>query len=93
MFIQQRVMATGPKDPNLMTDQQRQQRMMGSIMTVVFTIMFYNFPSGLNIYWLSSMILGILQQWITTKKMQKLPITGTIAQKNGVKPKSGAAKR
>ena len=49
MFIQQRVMATGPKDPNLMTDQQRQQRMMGSIMTVVFTIMFYNFPSGLNI--------------------------------------------
>lgn len=74
MFLQQRLMATGPKDPNLMTDQQRQQRTMGTMMTVVFTVMFYNFPSGLNIYWLSSMLLGILQQWLTTKKMAKEPI-------------------
>ena len=41
----------------MLTDQQRQQRVMGNIMAVVFTIMFYNFPSGLNIYWLSSMLL------------------------------------
>ena len=74
MFVQQRLMATGPKDPQLMTDQQRQQRMMGTMMTVVFSVMFYNFPSGLNIYWLSSMLLGILQQWITAKKMQKNPV-------------------
>lgn len=73
MFAQQRLMATGPKDPSQMTDQQRQQRLMGTIMTGVFTIMFYNFPSGLNIYWLSSMLLGILQQWMTTKKMQREP--------------------
>jgi len=33
--------------------------------------MFYNFPSGLNIYWLSSMLLGIGQQWITQKQMEK----------------------
>lgn len=85
MFIQQRLMATGPKDPNLMTDQQRQQRMMGTMMTVVFTVMFYNFPSGLNIYWLSSMLLGILQQWMTTKKMQKQPIAAPAAAKQSVK--------
>ena len=36
-------------------------------MTVVFTLIFYNFPSGLNIYWLSSMLLGILQQWWTAR--------------------------
>lgn len=71
MFLQQRYMSTAPQDPKLMTEQQRQQKAMGTIMTVVFTIMFYNFPSGLNIYWLSSMVLGILQQWWTTKKMQK----------------------
>lgn len=70
MFMQQRLSATGPKDPKLMTDQQRQQRMMGTMMTVVFSVMFYNFPSGLNIYWLSSMLLGILQQWVMTKRMQ-----------------------
>lgn len=71
MFIQQRYMSSGPKNPKEMTEQQRQQRAMGTIMTIVFTIMFYNFPSGLNIYWLSSMLLGMLQQWWTTKQMQK----------------------
>lgn len=73
MFLQQRMMSTAPSDPKLMTDQQRQQKAMGTMMSVLFTVMFYNFPSGLNIYWLSSMLLGILQQWWTTKKMQKMP--------------------
>jgi YidC/Oxa1 family membrane protein insertase len=70
MFFQQRMSATVPKDPSKMTDQQKQQRFMGNIMTVVFTVLFYNFPSGLNIYWLSSMLLGILQQWWMTKKIK-----------------------
>lgn len=65
MFLQQKMSSTAPKNVNQMTDQQRQQKLMGNIMVVVFTIMFYNFPSGLNIYWLSSMLLGILQQWLT----------------------------
>lgn len=69
MFLQQRLMSTAPKDPANMTEQQRQQRFMGNIMAVVFTVMFYNFPSGLNIYWLSSMLLGMLQQYWTTKRM------------------------
>ena len=71
MFIQQRLSSTTSKDPAKMTDQQRQQKAMGTIMTVVFTIMFYHFPSGLNLYWLSSMLLGILQQWITNKVLDK----------------------
>ncbi|MGH2613564.1 MAG: hypothetical protein ACRDFB_11030, partial [Rhabdochlamydiaceae bacterium] len=45
-----------------------QQRMMGNIMVIVFTVLFYNFPSGLNISWLSSMLLAILQQWWMTKR-------------------------
>ncbi len=74
MFLQQKLMATGPKDPNLMTEQQRQQQVMGTVMTVVFTVMFYHFPSGLNIYWLSSMLLGILQQWWTQKRYKGNPL-------------------
>lgn len=74
MFFQQRFMSTAPKDPNQMTDQQRQQKAMGSMMTVVFTVMFYNFPSGLNLYWLSSMLLGMVQQWYTAKKVQQEPL-------------------
>ncbi len=69
-FLQQRMMSTLPKDPTLWTDQQRQQRAMGSITTIIFTIMFYNFPSGLNLYWLSSMLVGILQQWYTQRSLQ-----------------------
>lgn len=74
MFLQQKMMAPTPANPNEMTDAQRQQRAMGTMMTVMFTLMFYHFPSGLNIYWLSSMVLGILQQWWTTKKMQLQPV-------------------
>jgi YidC/Oxa1 family membrane protein insertase len=63
MYIQQNMMGSMPKDPKLWTEQQRQQRAMGNIMTVVMTVLFYNFPSGLNIYWISSMLFGMLQQW------------------------------
>lgn len=73
MFLQQKMMSPAPTNPNDMTDIQRQQRAMGSMMTVMFTLMFYHFPSGLNIYWLSSMILGIIQQWWTSKKMNLQP--------------------
>ncbi|NGX60837.1 MAG: Membrane protein insertase YidC [Chlamydiae bacterium] len=71
MFLQQRISSPAPTDPSKMTDQQRQQKAMGSIMTIVFAVMFYNFPSGLNIYWLSSMLLGIFQTWITGRYLDK----------------------
>lgn len=78
MWLQQRFSSPLPKDPKLLTDQQRQQKMMGNIMTVVFTVMFYNFPSGLNLYWLSSMALGILQQWWMTRKMKVKPAVSRV---------------
>lgn len=81
MFFQQRLSSTAPKDPSQMTDQQRQQRAMGTIMTVVFTVMFYHFPSGLNLYWLSSMILGMGQQWLTNRLLDKKKDEKTIEVK------------
>ena len=62
-----RLSSTLPKDPSQWTDQQRQQRSMGSIMAVVFAVMFYNFPSGLNIYWLSSYAIGNVTAVVDTK--------------------------
>jgi len=79
MFLQQRLMSNLPKDQTLWTEQQRQQRFMGNIMAVVFTVMFYSFPSGLNIYWLSSMLLGMLQQYVTTKKMNKEALAPVVS--------------
>jgi YidC/Oxa1 family membrane protein insertase len=82
MYVQQNVMSSLPKDPSTWTDQQRQQRMMGNIMTVVMTFLFYNFPSGLNIYWISSMLLGIGQQWWVNRgsnKAKENPIVEVVA--------------
>lgn len=70
MFIQQRFLTPGPSDPSQMSEAQRQQRAMGSVMTIAFTFLFYNLPSGLNIYWLSSTLIGILQQWWTQKQLK-----------------------
>jgi YidC/Oxa1 family membrane protein insertase len=67
MYLQQTSMAQLPKDKSLWTDQQKQSHNMGLVMTIVMAVMFYQFPSGLNLYWISSMLLGMLQQWRTTK--------------------------
>jgi YidC/Oxa1 family membrane protein insertase len=69
MYFQQKFLSLGG-GKSAVTDQQKQQKMMGNVMTIVFTVMFYHFPSGLNIYWISSMLLGILQQWWVTKQIQ-----------------------
>lgn len=54
-----------------MTDTQRQQQTIGTIFTVAFPIMFYNFASGLNLYWFFSTLFAILQQIVTKKIKEK----------------------
>ncbi|MCB1084581.1 MAG: membrane protein insertase YidC, partial [Chlamydiia bacterium] len=73
MFFQQKMAAAQNKKKGPLTDQQQQQQKMGMIMTIVFTFLFYKFPSGLNIYWLSSMGLQILQQWYMSKRRTLKP--------------------
>ena len=72
MYFQQQMTASIPKDPKQWTDQQRQQRFMGNMMVLLFSVLFYHFPSGLNIYWLFSMLFGMLQQWWTTRKQKAI---------------------
>jgi YidC/Oxa1 family membrane protein insertase len=43
------------------------QRQMMMLMPIVFTFMFFNFPSGLVLYWLVSNLLGISQQYLMLK--------------------------
>ena len=68
MFIQQKMTMKTPKDKALLSDQQKQQKMMGMILPIFITFIFYKMPSGLNIYFFTSTLLGILQQWIIQKK-------------------------
>jgi YidC/Oxa1 family membrane protein insertase len=69
MYMQQRFTSKLPKDPSKLSDSQKQQKMMGNMMAVIFTVMFYNFPSGLNIYFMLSTLLGVAQQAWMMKKM------------------------
>jgi YidC/Oxa1 family membrane protein insertase len=70
MFLQGKMTQKVPKDPSKLTDAEKQQKLMGTMMAVLFTVMFYNFPSGLNIYFMFSTILGILQQQFLMKKFK-----------------------
>lgn len=54
MFVQQKMTPSAAMEPT-------QQKMM-LLMPVVFTFMFWSFPTGLVVYWLVNNILGIGQQ-------------------------------
>ena len=45
------------------------QAKMMWIMPLVFSVMFFYFPAGLVLYWLTNNILGIAQQWFINKRL------------------------
>jgi YidC/Oxa1 family membrane protein insertase len=47
-----------------------QQRMMKT-MPLIFAVLFLFFPAGLVLYYAVNGGLGLLQQWIITKRMQQ----------------------
>jgi YidC/Oxa1 family membrane protein insertase len=60
MVLQQRLTPTPNMDP-------AQARMMQIVMPVMMTVMFYQFASGLGLYWLMSTLLGIGQQMLMNR--------------------------
>jgi len=60
MFIQTKL-NPAPADP--------MQAKMMMIMPLVFSVMFFFFPSGLVLYWVVNNVLSIAQQWMITRKM------------------------
>jgi YidC/Oxa1 family membrane protein insertase len=52
-----------PQPPATTPEQEQQQKMM-KWMTMVFPLMFYSMPSGLNLYYVTSMGLGIIESKI-----------------------------
>jgi YidC/Oxa1 family membrane protein insertase len=69
MFIMQKMTPVATTDPS-------QQRMM-MFMPLVFGIMFYNFAAGLNLYFLTANIIGIIQQLLINKLMP-MPQTAPV---------------
>jgi YidC/Oxa1 family membrane protein insertase len=62
MFVQQRLSPTGGMDPT-------QQKMM-MFLPLIFTFMFWGFPTGLTIYWLMNNLLSIGQQLIQNRQAE-----------------------
>jgi YidC/Oxa1 family membrane protein insertase len=69
MFVQQKMQTTDPK-----------QAAMTYMMPVVFTVLFFRFPSGLVLYWLVNNILTIGHQYLMVRsdRLKEVPATGGV---------------
>jgi YidC/Oxa1 family membrane protein insertase len=47
-----------------------QARMMMTVMPVMMTVLFYQFPSGLVLYWMVSNVLAIAHQLLIGRKLK-----------------------
>jgi YidC/Oxa1 family membrane protein insertase len=76
---------------NKMTIKDPNQKAMIYFMPVFMLVLFNNFPAGLVFYWTFSNALGILQQYILNKSMEKqmaaLPVSPVKRQGPGAKGK------
>ncbi len=64
MFLQQKLSGQA------MTMEPMQQRIM-NIMPIGLTFFFAFFPAGLVLYWFVSNIIGIAQQWVITRRLER----------------------
>jgi len=62
MFVQQKITPM-QADP-------AQARMMMIVMPIMMTVIFYQFPSGLVLYWMMSSVLAVTHQLLIGRKMQ-----------------------
>ena len=78
MFIQQRMT---PKSPD--PQQQQTQKIMGYMMPAFLGFIFYNMPSGLNLYFIASMLIGVLEQRHIRHQLDKMGDLKPIKSKSG----------
>lgn len=69
MFIQQKMTVTDPK-----------QKALVYVMPVMMTLLFFSFPSGLNLYYFTFNLLSIIQQYYTNKKDKEKSEAVTVVQ-------------
>jgi len=62
MYYQQKLTPTPSADPT--------QKQMMTMMPLIMTVLFYNFPSGLSLYWVIQNILSIGQQLVMMRKRE-----------------------
>ena len=84
MFWQQRTGSpAGAGDPRM--------KMMGYLMPIIFTFMFYRFPSGLVLYWLVNTVLTIAQQYLVTRNDRTETVETVITSRKRKGRRAGGA--
>jgi YidC/Oxa1 family membrane protein insertase len=63
MFVQQKITPM-QADP-------AQAKMMMIVMPIMMTVLFYQFPSGLVLYWMVSNVLAITHQFYVGRRMRQ----------------------
>lgn len=66
-FIMQKMTTQGPTDPN--DTQGNMMRQMGLMMSLMFGFFTLQVPAGLSLYWVTSNLLQLAQQWFVTNRM------------------------
>jgi YidC/Oxa1 family membrane protein insertase len=79
-FISQKMTPTPGQDPT--------QAKMMMLMPLLFLFMFYNMSSGLVLYWLTSNLVAIAQQWFINRSMPA-PAPQAVAAPAPKKKKGG----
>lgn len=51
-------------------EQLRQQRIMAYMMSIMFPFMFYYMPSGLNLYWMATNVVGIMESLVIRRQLE-----------------------
>jgi len=69
MYIQQKMTSTSGTAGKDGGSTQQTQKMMTIMMPLMIGFMSFSLPSGLTLYWFTSTLLGIGQQYLTNKKM------------------------
>lgn len=81
MYLQQKTQPKPPPNPNLSAEQRQQQEMMQKMMpmmSIMMLLIFYNMPSGLNLYIMFSSLFGWLEQMRIRKHIKEHEAAGTL---------------
>lgn len=92
MFLQQKLM---PHSSSAQTNPQmaQQQKMMMIMMPLLFPIMLYKGPSGVNLYILTSITAGVIEQIIIRKHIRQKEAEGEIGMVKATSKTGGKAKK
>lgn len=66
-YLQQKIQ---PQQPATTPEQEQQQKMMRWMMVLMFPVMLYSGPAGLNLYILTSTTIGIMESWWIRKHIR-----------------------